>query len=186
MKRYILAVTGSSGMPYADTLYQTLTGLQKTEVHVIISEAAKAVMQFEAVPGTNFSAQNGHFYSERDLTAPMAGGSWIHHGLVICPCSMATLAAVGNGLGSNLIHRAADVALKERRPLILVPRETPLNQIHLQNMLAASRAGATILPASPGFYHHPESIQDLVNHIVGRILDHLQIDNSLFPRWGEG
>lgn len=186
MKRYILAVTGASGMAYADTLYRRLADLAETETHVIISEAARAVMHFEAASGTAFSAPQERLYSEKDLAAPMAGGSWIHQGMVICPCSMATLAAVGNGLGSNLIHRAADVTLKERRPLILVPRETPLNQIHLQNMLSASRAGATILPASPGFYHRPRTVQDLVNHIVGRILDHLHIDNALFPRWGEG
>lgn len=186
MKRYILAVTGSSGMPYAENLYRRLSLLSQAETHCILSQAAKTVLSIESPSTQNLFAQTpDRLYQETELGAPMASGSWIHHGLVICPCSMATLAAVANGLGSNLIHRAADVTLKEKRPLILVPRETPLNQIHLQNMLRANQAGATILPASPGFYHQPQSIQELIDHIVSRILDQLQIDNSLFPRWGE-
>ena len=187
MKRYILAVTGASGMPYAVELHRRLLALPGSEVHVICSDAAREVLKIETASPDVFERQGGPpLYRENDIGAPMASGSWIHQGLVICPCSMATLAAVGNGLCHNLIHRAADVSLKEKRPLILVPRETPLNQIQLQNMLTAARAGATILPACPGFYHRPESITDLVRHIVGRILDHLDIDNSLCPRWGDG
>lgn len=186
MKRYILALTGASGIPYATSLFQALLDVPDSEVHVLISDAAVQVMRLETdCRPESFAEQGGYVYREQNLGAPMASGSWIHHGLVVCPCSMATLAAVSKGFGNNLIHRAADVTLKEKRPLILVPRETPLNQIHLQNMLEAARAGATILPACPGFYHRPRSIQDVLNHIVGRILDHLGINHELFPRWGE-
>lgn len=185
MKRYILALTGSSGMPYALSLFEALLQVPNCEVHVLLSDAALQVLGLESKHRPEFFAdQGGIVHQVQDLAAPMASGSWIHHGLVVCPCSMASLAAISTGLGNNLIHRAADVTLKERRPLILVPRETPLNLIHIENMLKAAKAGATILPACPGFYHQPQTIQDLVRHIVGRILDQLHIDNRIFPRWG--
>lgn len=179
-----MAVTGASGMPYAEILAGYLGAV--CELHLIVSHAGWLVWDQET--GRNRQdLLNMAFrhYTQEDLAAPPASGSWRHQGMVICPCSMASLAAVARGLGANLIHRAADVTLKERRRLILVTRETPLNSIHLENMLAATRAGAVIMPASPGFYHQPQSLRDVVSQLVGRILDTLDIDHDLAPRWGE-
>ncbi len=188
--RVVVAITGGSGMPYAQRLLEALRGLG-LETHVIISDAARLVLAQEMQQGATALEASAHaLYTQRDLAAPPASGSWRHLGMVVCPCSMASLAAIASGLGSNLIHRGADVCLKERRKLVLVPRETPLSDIHLENMLRVSRAGAVVLPACPGFYHRPESIADLVDQVVGRILDHLDIDqlglkHDLGPRWGE-
>ena len=123
------------------------------------------------------------YYPIGELGAPIASGTFATHGMIVVPCSMASLAAIAHGVGSNLLHRAADVSLKEGRKLVLVPRETPLNRIHLKNMLAVTEAGAELLPAMPGFYHHPESIEDLVDMLAGRILDRLGVENTLFRRW---
>ena len=124
-------------------------------------------------------------HARDDWLAPMASGSNPGDAMVICPCTMGTLGAIANGLADNLIERAGDVMLKERRPLVLVPRETPLSAIHLENMLKLARAGAVILPPAPGFYAHPRSIADLVDFVVARILDHIGVPNTLTPRWGE-
>ena len=124
-------------------------------------------------------------YSRDDWMAQMASGSNPGDAMAICPCTMGTLGAIANGMADNLIERAADVMLKERRPLVLVPRETPLSVIHLDNMLKLARAGAVILPPAPGFYTHPQSIADLVDFVVARILDHLGVPNTLQPRWGD-
>lgn len=121
-----------------------------------------------------------------DFSAGPASGSWRHDGMIVCPCSMSTLASIASGIGTNLIHRAADVTLKERRSLILVPRETPLSRIHLRNMLAASEAGAVIMPPCPAFYSHPQSIQDILDHTAGRILDQINVPHTLGRRWREG
>jgi 4-hydroxy-3-polyprenylbenzoate decarboxylase len=123
-------------------------------------------------------------FDDRDRGAAPASGSALTAGMVICPCSMGTVSAIAVGASRSLVERAADVALKERRRLILVPRETPYSAIHLENMLALTRAGAVVLPASPGFYHRPETIDDLVNFVVARVLDHLGVEHSLVPRWG--
>ena len=123
--------------------------------------------------------------SDNDRGATPASGSALSAGMVICPCSMGTLSAIAVGASRSLVERAADVALKERRPLILVPRETPLSAIHLENMLRVTRAGAVVMPAAPGFYHRPRSIQDLVDFIVARVLDHLNVEHALVPRWSE-
>ncbi len=125
------------------------------------------------------------YHHFRDFTAGIASGSFLTDGMVVCPCSMGTLASIAGGHSENLIHRAADVHLKERRPLIVVPRETPLGQIQLQNMLRLAEAGAIVLPAMPGFYHNPVTIHDLIDFVVGRICDHLRIEHTLFTRWGE-
>lgn len=123
------------------------------------------------------------FYDERDVGASLASGSFITQGMAIIPCSMRTLAGVAHGLSDNLVLRSADVCLKERRKLVLVPRETPLSLIHLRNMVSAAEAGAIILPAMPGFYHRPKNVQELVDHVVGKILDVFAIEHSLFRRW---
>ncbi|WP_316899742.1 UbiX family flavin prenyltransferase [Pseudodesulfovibrio indicus] len=185
-KRIILGVSGASGTLYAESLVRALGGRSDVELHVIISAAARKVLAVEtdlAPDALERGAAGVH--PPEDIAAPPASGSWKHDGMIVCPCSMATLSAVATGYGHNLLHRAADVTLKERRRLILVPRETPLSDIHLQNMLAASRAGAIILPASPGFYHRPATIEDLTAHLAGKILDQLDIPHDLYRRWGE-
>jgi 4-hydroxy-3-polyprenylbenzoate decarboxylase len=125
-------------------------------------------------------------FDDADRGAAPASGSALSAGMVICPCSMGTLSAIAVGASRSLVERAADVALKERRPLILVPRETPLSAIHLENMLSLTRAGAVVMPASPGFYHRPAGIDDLVNFVVARVLDHLNVPHRLVARWGTG
>ncbi len=185
-KRIILAVTGASGQQYAHALARALSLAEGVELHLILSEAAKKVMALEAdFAPAELEALATAVYSEKDIAAGPASGSWRHAGMIVCPCSMASLAAIAQGLGTNLIHRAADVTLKEGGRLILVTRETPLNLIHIKNMLAAKEAGADIVPASPGFYHKPQTIEDMVNHLAGRVLDQLGVEHALFRRWGE-
>ena len=181
-----MAVTGASGMIYARTLLGALQEIGSVETHLIVSSGARRVLETESgwmVDDMETLAHEVH--QEDDLTAPPSSGSWLHNGMVICPCSMASLSAIAQGFAHNLIHRAADVAIKERRPLVLVVRETPLSHIHLKNMLSASEAGAVITPASPGFYHGPETIQDLADHLIGRVLDQLSISHDLIERWGD-
>jgi len=183
MKKIILGITGASGAIYGVKLFESLLN-QKIEVHVIVSRAGEKVLLMETDYKLDFFKKKGAFlYREDDIGAALASGSWIHSGMVICPCSMATLGAISNGFGHNLLHRAADVTLKERRKLILVVRETPLNIIHLENMLKISKAGGIVLPACPGFYNNPKKVLDLVNYIVCRVLDQLGIKNNISPRW---
>lgn len=184
MKRIVVGVTGASGMPLAVTLLKALAWGQDVETHLILSEAAHQVLALESgMRAEELVALADVSYDPQNFGAAPASGSWQHNGMVICPCSMATLAAVATGLGTNLLHRAADVTLKERRPLVLVPRETPLSRVHLRNMLAADEAGAVILPPMPGFYSNPATIQDLLDHLAGRILDQLGVTHSLGKRW---
>jgi 4-hydroxy-3-polyprenylbenzoate decarboxylase len=184
LKRIVLALTGASGMPYAITLGRELARLPDIELHLIISDAAKQVMAVEShMQPEDLMALAKESYAPTDIDSGPASGSWRHGGMVVCPCSMASLAAIAHGQASNLIHRAADVTLKENRRLILVPRETPFNEIHLRNMLAAKRAGATILAACPGFYNKPATIEDLTRFIAARILDQLDIPHNLAKRW---
>lgn len=194
-----LALTGASGMPYGMRLLECL--LQSpTRVYLIYSQAAQIVARQEmnlSLPARakeaaaflteRYAPQQGqlHVFGREEWFAPVASGSNPADAMVICPCTMGTLASVAAGLSDNLIERAADVMLKEKRPLILVPRETPLSTIHLENMLRLSRAGATILPANPGFYHHPDSVDAVVDFVVARVLDQLGIEHSLMSRWGE-
>lgn len=196
-KRIIIGISGASGALYAVKLIEALLA-RDYRLHLIVSEIGAQVVAHEFtirredIPGF-FSVMRGKsgtsgeiiMHDCNDMFAPVASGSYQASAMVIIPCSMKTLAAVAAGYTANLLERAADVTLKERRPLILVPRETPLSRIHLKNMLAAHEAGATILPASPGFYHHPQSIDDLAAFITGRILDHLKIEHHNSPRWGE-
>jgi 4-hydroxy-3-polyprenylbenzoate decarboxylase len=184
-KRIILAVSGASGSLYAASLIRGLVDREDVDLHVIISDAARKVLALETDLTPDGLTRGATVHDADDISAPPASGSWRHHGMIICPCSMATLSAVAVGFGHNLIHRAADVTLKERGKLILVPRETPLSSIHLQNMLTATRAGAVILPACPGFYHRPATIADLTDQLAGKVLDQLDIPHALFRRWGE-
>jgi len=184
----VLGVTGASGAVYARRLLTALLA-QGREVHLAVSGAGDAVFQQELGEKLTdiLHRFDGplRFFDNTDFMAPMASGSFLTQGMVVCPCSGGTLSAVANGASGNLIQRAADVHLKERRRLILVPRETPLSEIHCRNLLELTRAGATILPASPGFYHRPESIEDLASFIVTRVLDQFGLDAGLMRRWGE-
>ncbi|WP_320169704.1 UbiX family flavin prenyltransferase [Maridesulfovibrio sp.] len=185
-KRIVLAVTGASGTVYAVQLARHLNGMDDVELHLIISDSALKVMDMETgYDRTDLACLADFVYDCKDVGAPPASGSWPHSGMIVCPCSMASLAAVAQGLGTNLIHRAADVCLKERRKLVLVTRETPLNLIHIRNMETATLAGATVMPASPGFYHSPESVEDLAAHMAGRVLEQLDIPHNLYKRWCE-
>jgi 4-hydroxy-3-polyprenylbenzoate decarboxylase len=186
-KRILLAMTGASGTPYGLRLAQILAERPDIELHLLISDHAVVVAKAEC--GKDLVAllpDNAVLHDVQDIGAGPASGSWRHHGMVVCPCSMSTLSGIVHGRADTLIFRAADVTLKERRPLILVPRETPLGRIHLQNMLQAHDAGALVLPPCPGFYHQPRDVQELVDQIVGRILDHLGLIHDVGPRWNGG
>lgn len=184
-KRIVLAVTGASGTVYAVSLVKALGRRDDVELHVIVSDAARKVLELETSFLPDALTDGAAVHAVDNIAAPPASGSWRHDGMIICPCSMATLSAVAMGFGHNLIHRAADVTLKERGKLVIVPRETPLSTIHLNNMLTATQAGAVILPACPGFYHVPETIEDLADQVAGKILDQLDIPHELYTRWGE-
>jgi 4-hydroxy-3-polyprenylbenzoate decarboxylase len=179
MKEYVVGVTGASGICYARRLLEVLC--TDAKVHVIVSDVAKRIAAHEGVDLTGFAAE---YHENNKMFAKIASGSYRYDGMVIIPCSQKTLAAIAHGYADNLISRTADVCLKERRTCILVTREMPLSGIHISNMLAAHRAGATIMPASPPFYHKPQSIDDLVDMVVARVLDHLGVDHSLAERWG--
>ncbi len=189
MKQIILGVTGASGAPYARRLAQCLAE-QSLQLHLVVSPAAREVMADElglrrvtVESLLERDAPNVTLYPHRNIGARIASGSFLTAGMVICPCSSHTLAAVAGGLGDNLISRAAMVTLKESRRLIVVPREMPLSAIELENMLKLSRAGAIICPASPGFYMRPASVGELVDFVVGRVLDLLGLAHSLRTRW---
>lgn len=194
-----LALTGASGMPYGIRLLECLLNAG-IRVYLLYSQAAQIVARQEmnlSLPArardaaeffsTRFGAAPGQLqaFGREEWFAPVASGSNPADAMVVCPCTMGTLAAIAAGMADNLIERAADVALKEARKLVLVARETPLSAIHLENMLKLSRAGAIILPANPGFYHHPQTAQDLVDFVVARVLDHVGVKHDLMPRWGE-
>ena len=192
--RVFLGITGASGAPYARRLLEALTAAD-CEVGVSLSGAAVEVLGTELYGDARLSADEvvARFtegtdvtvYAPNDWRAPYASGSAKVDGYVICPCSMGTLGTIASGAMQSLIHRAASVALKEERKLILCPRETPLSAIHLENMLTLRRAGATILFLAPGFYAGGETVEQLVDFVVGRILDQLGLDNALVPRWGQ-
>jgi 4-hydroxy-3-polyprenylbenzoate decarboxylase len=194
-RRILFGITGASGALYAKLLLEELLK-SDAEIHLIISPAAMLVLREEL--GIEFA--DGHFdasrfigksipenrvilHDYRDLTAGPASGTFRAHAMVICPCSMKTLGALATGTGSSLITRAADACLKERRRLVVVPRETPLNLIHIRNMLAITEAGAVVLPAMPGFYHRPASLEELARHLVLKMMDSLGIENSIGYRW---
>ncbi len=185
LNRYVVAVTGASGMIYARELLAYFGTRPDLELHAIISEAGAQVLQLELGQTPAALAPAAIWHRVDDFTSALASGSFRARAMVVVPCSMGTLGAIAQGAGRNLIHRAGEVFLKERRPLILVVRETPLSLIHLENLVRAARAGATIFPACPGFYHRPESLTQLARQFAGRILDHLGLEHRLGPRWGE-
>jgi 4-hydroxy-3-polyprenylbenzoate decarboxylase len=185
-------ITGASGAPYAVRLLRALND-SGTPVRLIVSGYGLRLLAEESgIDGVDaLRAATGdwsrvEFYDSLDRGATPASGSAPSAGMVVCPCSMGTLASIAAGTSRNLVERSADVALKERRPLILVPRETPLSLIHLENMTRLTRAGATIMPAAPGFYHRPQSIDDMVDFVAARILDHLGVEHAIGKRWKSG
>jgi polyprenyl P-hydroxybenzoate and phenylacrylic acid decarboxylases len=199
LKTITLAFTGASGLAYGLRLLENLLA-QGAHVRLLVSQAAHVVAaqelrltlpsrppELEAWLHERYPDHPGNLrvYGREDWFAPVASGSGASEAMVICPCSMGTLAAIAQGLSDKLIERAADVMIKENRKLILVPRETPFSALHLENMFKLSRLGVVILPANPGFYHHPQRIEDLIDFIVARILDQLGMQNELVPRWGE-
>ena len=194
-----LALTGASGMPYGVRLLEMLLK-EGRQVYLLYSKVAQIVAQqemnlmlpssakeTEAFFNRQYQLPEGQLrvFGREEWFAPVASGSNPSDAMVICPCTMGTLAAIAAGMSQNLIERTADVMLKESRPLIIVPREMPFSTIHLENMLKLVRSGAVILPANPGFYHHPQTVQDIVDFVVARILDHLSIEHSLIARWGD-
>ena len=194
-----LALTGASGMAYGLRLLECLLAAD-LQVFLLVSQAAHLVAkqelgvtlparagELERQLAEGLNARDGQLrvFGREDWNAPLASGSNPADAMVVCPCSMGTLAAIANGLSDSLIERAADVMLKENRTLILVPRETPFSALHLENMLALTRMNAVILPANPGFYHRPQSVEDIVDFVVARVLDQLGIRHELVVRWGE-
>ncbi len=186
---WVFAITGASGAPYAVRLLDLLVTHQ-VPVHLVVSRHGWRLLETEVGIGseTDLQAATGDWsdvvvFTDDDRGATPASGSAKSAGMVVCPCSMGTVSAIANGASRSLVERAADVALKERRPLILVPRETPLSLIHLRNLTAVAEAGATVIPAAPGFYHRPTDISQLVDFVVQRIVDHMQLDITLVPRW---
>jgi len=189
----VLAITGASGAPYAVRLLETLLAAERP-VQLIVSSHGLRLLSTE-VDIADVSALRARLgaaawdrfvsvFDDADRGAAPASGSALNAGMVVCPCSMGTLSAIAVGSSRSLVERAADVALKERRPLVLVPRETPLSAVHLENMLRVTRAGALVMPAAPGFYNRPQRIEDLVDFIVARVLDHLGVEHALVRRWG--
>lgn len=176
MMRILVAITGASGLVYGVRTAEALKKLGH-KVFVVVSEGAKKVAGHEKVklPRSDFG--------ENELDAPFASGSYKLDGMIVSPCSLKTLGEIANGVGSNLISRAAEVMLKERRKLVLVVRETPLSYIAIKNMEVVALAGAVVLPASPGFYHSPKTIKDMVDFVVGKTLDQFGVENKLFKRW---
>jgi len=197
---YILCITGASGAVYGIRLLEELLA-RGLRVDLLVSPTGHIILEHELGLSVKGHAEGGAEISGAgkvikdpglsyipcdDLTANIASGSSLKRIMIVCPCSMGTLARIASGVSGNLIERAADCVLKERGKLVLVPRETPLHTIHLENMLCLARAGALILPAMPGFYHKPLSIDGLVDFVVGKVLDSLELENDLYKRWGDG
>lgn len=195
MPRFILALTGASGVVYGRRLAAVLAA-SGHDLHLTVSESARKVLAVELTLQLNLRDGDDvvrsligpdarvTYHHYQDVAAPPASGSFKTDGMAVVPCSMGTLGRIAAGASSNLIERAADVCLKERRRLVLVPRETPYSLIHIDNMKRLTEAGAVILPASPGFYGHPQSVDQLVDFVVARVLDHLGVENALVPRYG--
>lgn len=195
MKRYILAITGASGSVIGIRVLGAL--LKTSEVHLVISSQSFSIIRHETgidwsgkdnaeIEGKikrHFKSKRIRYYNETNLGAPVASGSFITDGMLVVPCSMKTLSGIANGYANNLIERAADVTIKEGRPLLLSPREMPFSAIHLENMLKLARLGVRIAPPVPAFYHQPDSLDDIIDFIAGKILDSFGIKHDLFKRW---
>ena len=199
-KRIIVAICGASGSIYGIRLLKALLE-NPLNIYLVISASGYRVMEHETgyndgcnlASFTNFLKKQEivfhkdaelNIYEQDDFFTPPASGSFIHHGMVIAPCSMSTLGTIASGISDNLIQRAADVCLKEKRPLILLTRETPLSLIHIKNMYRAAESGAVIMPPCPGFYSKPANLEDLIDSVIARVLDHLNIKQTLFQEWG--
>ncbi len=183
-KRIVIGITGASGVIYGIRMLEHLKG-QDLEKHLILSEAAKQNIEIETAYSVDqVRSFADHVYSNNQLTAPLASGSFITEGMVIVPCTIKTLSGIANSYTSNLMIRAADVILKERRKLVLVIRETPLHKGHLKLMMDVADLGAHILPPIPSFYHQPKTIEDIIDQTIGKIFDYLEIPHKLFKRWG--
>ncbi|MBY0231455.1 MAG: UbiX family flavin prenyltransferase [Gemmataceae bacterium] len=192
----VVAITGASGAPYSVRLVRVLLAAGRT-VHLVISPAAAEVVLREmgirldlaAFDPASLFGEGDHsrlrYWHHRDFGAGIASGSFLTAGMAVCPCSMGTVAAIAHGISENLIHRAADVHLKERRKLVLVPRETPLGLVQLRNLAACAEAGAVVLPAMPAFYTKPKTLEDAIDFIVGRVCDQLGVEHGLLKRWGD-
>jgi 4-hydroxy-3-polyprenylbenzoate decarboxylase len=199
MSIFTIAITGASGAPYALRLLQALAEGDHT-LYVSISKEGLAIMRDETglvLQGSAEAIQDAleralkasrgriRYFDEKNLRAPIASGSHRVDAMIVIPCTMKTLSSIAHGTASNLIERAADVMIKEQRKLVLVPRETPLSAIHLRNMLTLAKLGCHMIPAMPAFYNHPKTIEDMVDFVVGRVLDSLGVKNDLSPRWGD-
>lgn len=189
MKKIVVGITGASGSIYAKRLIEVLVK-EDIQINVVATEKGKQVFKYELslsldswIDELSKDYSNVKLENNNNLFSGVASGSNKYDAVIIIPCSMGTLAEISHGLSKNLLCRAADVALKEGRKLIIVPRETPLNTIHLENMCRLSKMGVGIIPAMPGFYHHPNSIEDIVDFLIGKILDYLNIENKLFKKW---
>ncbi len=183
-RRIVVGISGASGAIYGIRTLLALRAATAVEVHLVVSSGARATIEYETDSTVaDVLALADVVHDEKDLSAPLASGTFLTAGMIVAPCSMRTLSSVANSLNDNLITRAADVHLKERRPLVLMVRETPLHAGHLRLMREASLAGATILPPVPGFYIRPKTIEELVDHSVGKALDQLGVEHALFRRW---
>lgn len=181
--RIIVGITGASGSIYGIRLLEVLKE-KACEVHAVVTNSGYEVIQYECgITKAELEKKADALYEIDDIGAAIASGSFKNDLMVIVPCSMKTLGSIANGISDNLLTRAADVTLKEGRPLLLVPRETPIHAIHLENMLKLSRLGVKIIPASPGFYHKPETLAELIDMLVGKICDIMKLENHLFKRW---
>ncbi len=185
MKRIIVGISGSSAPVYGIRLLEILRDVDGVETHLVLSAAAHRTIELETeeYPIDRVRSLADFEYHPHDLSARISSGSFVTHGMVVAPCSMKTLAAIAHGLGGDLLSRAADVTLKERRRLVVLPRETPLHLGHLRNMVALTEMGGICLPPVPAFYHRPHTIDDILRHTVGKVLDVLGIEHSIFTRW---
>ena len=196
MKRLVIGITGASGVIYGVRLLDVLSQLKKYEIHLTISSSGARALWEELqiqVDLDNFTpeslsdslAERVVYHNQSDISASIASGSFRTEGMIIAPCSMGTIGSIAAGISRNLVHRAADVCIKERRKLVILPRETPLSSIHLENMLKLSQLGVCILPAMPGFYHFPKTVDDQINFVITKLLDQFGIDTGLIQRWKE-
>jgi 4-hydroxy-3-polyprenylbenzoate decarboxylase len=182
--RLVIGVTGSSGIVYGIRMLEVLKRCN-IDIHLIMTEWAKKCLTLETDFDLNYvKSLAGHYSEDSNMAASVSSGTYKTDGMIIIPCSMKTLSSIANGYEETLVARAAGVTIKESRKMVIVPRETPLTSIHLENMLKLARIGITILPAMPGFYNKPKNVDDLINHVVGKCLDQFDIEHDLFKRWG--